>query len=179
MNTNVIFKKLEVVGVSKDEAMANAPFNCRVNATQAFNKWKETQATITEESTKEWMKTYLDKQKFNLAGDGAYIVIQSEKRDTRERPYKITSPKYESKTHTPEHFYVIRDEAGNVVGREKTKKEAQEAMREYITDNKETVYAFHEYIPKENNALALVGEYVPSKGTRNAVLLAFGYIAAE
>lgn len=179
MNTNVIFKKLEVVGVSKDEAKANAPFNCRVDATQAFNKWKETQATVTEESMKEWMKEYLDKKKFNLAGDGAFIVMQSPVKDTRERPYKIESPKYESKTHTPEHFYVLRDASGAVVGREKTKKAAQEAMREYISEYKEDVNAFHEYVPKENNALALVGSYVPSKGTRNAVLVAFGYVAAE
>jgi 23S rRNA G2069 N7-methylase RlmK/C1962 C5-methylase RlmI len=99
------------------------------------------------------MKDYLKKKKFDKAGLGAYIVTQTGVADTRERPYKIETVKYDTKTHTAEHFYVLRDEAGNEVGREKTKKAAEQAIREYITDFKENVNAFHEWAPKEKNAL--------------------------
>ena len=179
MENNVFFKKFEVIGTSKDEAIRNAsPLNLRVDATQAYKKWAKENVT-NEDNIKEWMKDYLKKKKFTMPNDGAYIVLQSAVTDSRERPYKIETVKYDSKTHTAEHFYVLRDESGNEVGREKTKKAAEQAMREYITDFKENVYAFHEWAPKEKNALVLKGAYTPSKGTQKAKLLVFGYQAID
>jgi len=125
------------------------------------------------------MKDYLKKKKFTMPNDGAYIVLQTAVTDSRERPYKIETIKYDAKTHTAEHFYVLRDATGNEVGREKTKKAAEQAIREYITDFKEDVLVYHEWTPKEKNALVMKGTYTPSKGTQPCKLLVFGYAALD
>lgn len=174
MNNSVFFTKFETIGTTKDEAMKESKLNLRVDATQAYKKWAKENVT-NEDNVREWMQDYLRKKKFNMPNDGAYIVIQSAVTDSRERPYKIETIKYDAKTHTAEHFYVLRDEAGNEVGREKTKKAAEQAMREYISDFKENVNAFHEWAPKEKNSLVLKGTYTPSKGTQPCKLLVFGY----
>ena len=174
-----MFKKFEVIGTTKDEAKEKAEgLTLMVDATQAYNKWAE-KNVVNDETQREWMKEYLKKKKYDKAGLGAYIVTQSAVTDSRERPYKIETIKYEAKTHTAEHFYVLRDEAGNEVGREKTKKAAEQAIREYITDFKENVYGYHEWAPKEKNSLVLKGIYTPSKGTQPCKLLVFGYVKID
>lgn len=178
MEKNVIFRKFEVIGTTKDEAKAQTTLNLRVDATQSYKKWAEKNA-VTPEKQVEWMKQYLHDKKFDMPNDGAYIVIQSAVRDTRERPYQIEDIKHDAKTHSPEHFYVLRDDAGNEVGREKTKKAAEQAIRDYITDFKEDANAFHEWAPKENNSLAIKGTYTPSKGAKPCKLLAFGYVEMD
>ena len=179
METNVIFRKLEVVGTTKDEAMANAPFNCRVNATTAYEKWRQSTKDVSEAALKEWMKEYLKTKKFNLAGDGAYIVLQSAVTDARKRPYQVEKIKHDANTHTPDRFYIVRDEAGNEVAREKKVNDALEAAKEYTSDNKETTFVNREWVAKEGNAQYAIVHYTPSKGTQNAILLCFGYVAAE
>lgn len=175
MENLMIFKKFEVIGTTKNEAKEKVEdLTLMVDATQSYNKWAKENAT-NEDNVKEWMKNYLKAKKYDKPGIGAYIVTQSAVTDSRERPYKIETIKYEAKTHTAEHFYVLRDEAGNEVGREKTKKAAEQAIREYITDFKENVYGYHEWAPKEKNSLVLKGIYTPSKGTQPCKLLVFGY----
>ena len=174
MENQTYFKKFEVIGVTKDAAMRESNLNLRVDATQAYKKWAKENAT-NEDNVKEWMKDYLKKKKLTMPNDGAYIVIQSAVTDSRERPYKIETIKYEAKTHTAEHFYVLRYTTGNEVGREKTKKAAEQAVRDFITDYKEDVYVYHEWAPKEKNSLVMTGKYTPSKGTQPCKLLVFGY----
>ena len=170
-----MFKKFEVIGVAKDEAIAQAaPMNLMVDATQTYNKWKA-EHIESEDNVKDWMKDYLRKKKYDKPNMGAYIVLQSAVKDTRERPYKIETIKYEAKTHTPESFYVLRDEEGNVVGKEKTKKAAEEFIRKYIIENKKNVFGYREWLPKEKNSLVLKGMYTPSKGSKPCKLLVFGY----
>ena len=179
METTMIFKKFETIGVTKDEAINQAkPLNLRVDATQAYKKWAKENAT-NEDNVKEWMKDYLKKKKFTMANDGAYIVLQSPVVDSRERPYKLETLKYEAKTHTPESWYVLRDETGNEVGREKTKKAAEQAVREFIIDFKKDVNVFREWAPKEKNSLVLKGLYTPSKGSQPCKLLVFGYQSVD
>ena len=56
-----IFKKSEVLGKTKDEAIRNAaPLNLRVDATQAYKKWAKENAT-NDDNVKEWMQNYLKK----------------------------------------------------------------------------------------------------------------------
>ena len=172
------FKKFETIGVTKDAAIANANLNLRVDATQAFNKWKKDNPT-NEDNVKEWMKDYLKKKKLTMPNDGAYIVIQSAVIDKRERPYQLETVKYDAKTHTPESWYVLRDALNNEVSRHKTKKEAEQAVREYITDFKENVNVYREWAPKEKNSLVLKGTYTPSKGSQPCKLLVFGYPVLE
>lgn len=169
-----VFKTFEVIGTTKDEAIKNSGLNLRVDATQAYKKWAAENA-VNADNQKEWMKDYLKKKKFTMPNDGAYIVVQSAVVDSRERPYKLETIKYEAKTHTPESFYVLRDALGNEVGREKNKKAAEQAAREYITDFKESVNIYREWAPKEKNSLVVKGTYQPSKGTQPCKILVFGY----
>jgi hypothetical protein len=178
MEKITVFKKFEVIGKTKDEAKENSGLNLRVDATQSYKKWAEKNVT-NEDNVKEWMKDFLKKKKFNMPNDGAYIVLQSAVADTRERPYKLETVKYEAKTHTPESFYVLRDQFGNEVGREKTKKAAEQAVRDFITETRENVNVYREWAPKEKNSLVLKGTYTPTKGARPCKILAFGYPVIE
>ena len=175
MENNVIFKSFEVIGTTKDEAIKNAaPLNLRVDATQAYKKFIKENA-VNKDNLKDFQKEYLKKKKFTMPNDAAYVVLQSAVLDTCERPYKIETVKYEAKTHTPESWYVLRDATGNEAGRAKTKKEAEQLVREYITDYKEDVNVYREWAPKEKNSLVIKGKYTPSKGQQDCKLLVFGY----
>lgn len=175
----MMFKKYETIGTTKDAAKEEAKdLTLMVDATQAYNKWAKENPT-NEDNIKCWMKDYLKKKKYDKPGIGAYIVLQTGVKDTRERPYQIENVKYDAKTHTAEHFYVLRDTTNHEVGREKTKKAAEQAVREFITEYKEDVYVFHEWVPKEKNALVLKGKYTPSKGSQPYKLLVFGYVAID
>lgn len=173
-DVNVIFKKFETIGDTKDAAMKESGLNLRVDATQAYKKWAKENAT-NEDNVKEWMKEYLKKKKFTMPNDGAYIVLQTAVQDSRERPYKVEKPKYDARTHSPEKFYVLRDMTGHEVGREKTSKAAEQKAKEFIIDFKEDVTINYEWVSKEKNSLYATVKYVPSKGTCPCKLLVFGY----
>ena len=174
METNVYFKKFEVIGTTKDAAKEESGLNLRVDATQAYKKWAKENA-VTEDSQKEWMKDYLKKKKLTMPKDGAYIVIQSPIADTRERPYKVEKPKYDARTHSPEKFYVLRDKTGHEVGREKTSKAAEQTAKEFVADFKEDVTINYEWVSKEKNSLYATVHYTPSTGSQPCKLLVFGY----
>lgn len=178
MENLVYFKKFEVIGNTKDAAMKESGLNLRVDATQSYKKWAEKNAT-NEDNLKDWMKDYLKKKKLTMPNDGAYIVLQSAVKDSRERPYKVNKPKYDARTHTPERFYILRDMTGNEIGREKTSKAAEQKAKEFVTDFKETVTINVEYVTKEKNSLYETVEYTPSKGTKPCKLLVFGYPTLE
>ena len=77
MNSTIVFKKFEVIGKTKDEAIKNAaPFNLMVDATQSYKKWAKENST-NDDAVKDWMKDYLRKKKFDKPGIGAYIVTQT------------------------------------------------------------------------------------------------------
>jgi len=173
---NAIFSKYEVIGTTKDEAKKNVKdLTLMVDATQAYNKWAKENVT-NEDNIKEWMKEYLKKKKFDKAGLGAYIITQSAVLDTRERPYKVNKPKYDARTHTPERFYVGRAQDTNEeLFTEKTSKAAEQAAKEWVTENHVGVNLVIETRLKEKNALYATVDYVPSKGTVPCKLTAFGY----
>jgi hypothetical protein len=176
MESNVFFKKFEVIGTTKDEAIKNAkPLNLRVDATQAWKKWSKENPT-NEDNVKEWMKEYLKKKKFTMPNDGAYIVLQPAIVDSRERPYKENKPKYDARTHTFERVYVGRAQDTNTeVFAVKTSKEAIAAAKEFVTDEHVGVNIYVEAKVKEKNSLYTQIDYVPSKGTQPCKLLCFGF----
>ena len=173
-DVTTVFKKFEVMGTTKDEAIAESGLNLRVDATQAYKKWAKENVT-NEDNVKEWMQDYLKKKKLTMPNDGAYIVIQPAVVDSRQRPYEVKKPKYDSKTHSPERFYIVRDAANNEVGREKTSQAAIQAAKEYVTDYKESVSVNIEWTAKEKNNLYATVDYKPSKGTQPAKIMVFGY----
>lgn len=169
------FKKFEVIGSTKDAAIKESGLNLRVDATQAYKKWAKENAT-NEDNVKEWMKDYLKKKKFTMPNDGAYIVLQSAVRDTRERPYSVEKPKYDARTHTPVKVYVGRaQDTGKELFTEKTSKAAIQYAKEWIIDNHVGVDLFIETRMKEKNSLYAKVNYTPSKGAQNCKLLVFGY----
>ena len=171
------FKKFEVIGKTKDEAINEAaPMNLMVDATQSYKKWAKDNIT-SEDNVKEWMKEYLKKKKYDgKANVGAYIVTQTGVQDTRERPYKVNKIKYEKKTHTPQKFYIGRaQDTGEELFSEKTSKAAEQAAKEWIIENQVGVDLFVEARYKEKNALYAKVDYVPSKGSQPYKLLVFGY----
>lgn len=180
METMKLFKKFEVIGKTKDEAIKQAaPMNLMVDATQAFKKWSKENAT-NEDNIKDWMKDYLKKKKYDKAGIGAYIVTQTGVQDTRERPYQVEKIKYEKRTHTPEKFYVGKAaDTNEEIFCEKTSKAAEQASKEWVIDNQASVKIFVEHKVKEKNSLYAIVKYCPSKGTQPYKLTVFGYESAE
>lgn len=180
MDNVKVFKKFEVIGNTKDEAINNAaPMNLRVDATQSYNKWAEQNST-NEDDVKEWMKQYLAKKKFTAINDGAYIVLQSAKVDSRQRPYKETKIKHEARTHTPMKVYAIRrNDTNERIGVEKTYKAAAQVAKKYVTENHVSLAVFVEADFKEKNAKYATFDYTPSSGTQPCKLLVFGYKAVE
>jgi len=175
MEQNVYFKKFEVIGTTKDEAIKAAELNLRVDATQSYKKWAK-EHTTNEDDVKEWMKDYLKKKKLTMPNDGAYIVLQSAVVDSRERPYKVNKPKYDARTHTPERFYVGRAQDTNEeIFTEKTSKAAEQAAKEWVSENHVGVNITIETRLKEKNSLYATVDYTPSKGSKPCKLLVFGY----
>ena len=97
METKVInFKKLEVTGATKEEALAKAPFQIIGDATQAFKNWKKKQIDgVTDAKIKEFALDYIQKKTKSAAGVGFSITVDAAVADTRERPYKINDVKNE------------------------------------------------------------------------------------
>ena len=88
------FKRMEVNGATKEEALAKAPFDIMGDATQAYKIWRKKQVNgVTDADKKEFMLEYLAKKSKNCAGVGFSITIESAVADTRERPYKIEDVK--------------------------------------------------------------------------------------
>lgn len=106
------FRKVEVTGKTKEEALAKAPFGIMGNATEAFKKWKKTMTNgITESDVRQFMLDYLKKKSKNLPGTGFYIVQESAVADTRERPYVITDVKNEDGPRKTRRVMELVDEA--------------------------------------------------------------------
>ena len=82
-----VFKRMEVSGATKEEALAKAPFDIMGDATQAFKLWKKKQLNgVTDSDIKQFMLDYLNKKSKNVAGVGFAITLESAVADTRERP---------------------------------------------------------------------------------------------
>lgn len=172
---NLMFKKFEVIGTTKDEAKENCSLTLMVDATQQYNKWAKN-VEVTEESQKEWMKEYLKAKKYDKGGLGAYIVTQTGVLDKRERPYKEKKPTYDVKTHTLKRCYVGRAmDTNEEIFNAKTAKEAAEMAKEFIIDNHVGVNIYIEAKVEEGNALYTTYEYTPTKGAQPYKLLCFGY----
>ena len=72
------FKRMEVTGATKEEALANAPFGIQGDATQAYrNARKACRGAWTDADTKQFMLDYLAKKSKNLPGVGFSITVES------------------------------------------------------------------------------------------------------
>ena len=118
------FKKIEVTGATKKEAMSkvadifvlNNEGIVKGDATQAFRLWSKAQTTaITESSMNLFMSEYLRNKKA-IAGEAYYITLESAVADTRERPYRFEDAEPNKGTRKYVRTYqIIDNETGAVI----------------------------------------------------------------
>ncbi len=116
----VSFKRMEVTGMSKEEALAKAPFNTNLpgaDCTQALRNYKKAHVgqAFTDVDMKKFMLEQLEKKTRNTPGNGCYIVVESAVADTRERPYKISDVKNEEKSRKYGTIFTLTDESTGAV----------------------------------------------------------------
>ena len=177
--TYLNFKKLEVCGATKQEALDKAPFKVLYDATQAYRHWREKQqnSVITENSLREFMQEYLQKKTKNAPGVGCAITVESAVADTRERPYKITDVKNEKGKRKYATVYTITDmETHEVVAKcDETKAKAKDILKElYKNGYKGNVVCTYAKEVTEGEPVAFYGKYTPSKSTKQGVYIVFG-----
>jgi hypothetical protein len=113
------FKRIEVLGETKADALAKAPFGIQGNATPAFKNWKAKQKSITDADIKQFMLDYLAKNSKNLPGVGFYITLEAAVANSRKRPYVITDIKNQGQRRKAKVFQLIDTATNQVVAETK------------------------------------------------------------
>jgi len=179
METKVInFKKLEVTGATKEEALAKAPFQIIGDATQAFKNWKKKQTDgITDAMIKAFCLEYIEKKSKSAAGIGYSITVEAAVADTRERPYKINDVKNEKgKRKYVTTYELVDDTTGEVVAMtQETKAVAKEQAKElYKKGFKHNITCKYTKQVLDGEPIAFTAEYTPSKSSKVGTYLVFG-----
>ena len=173
------FKRMEVNGATKEEALAKAPFDIMGDATQAYKIWRKKQVNgVTGADKKEFMLEYLAKKSKNCAGVGFSITIESAVADTRERPYKIEDVKNDKGARKYKTIYQIIDKAtGAVIAQtDETKAKAKEIAKALYTDKgfKGDLICTYTKQVVDGEPTAFTATYTPSKSSRVGSYLVFG-----
>lgn len=190
------FKRMEVSGTTKEEALANAPFGIQGDATQAYrNARKNHTGTWTDANMKQFMLDYLTKKSKNLPGVGFSITVESAVADTRQRPYTIEDVKREGTSDYVQVYQLVDDETGAVVAEttpkrvektneagetklvwtNNTKADAKELGRELYEDGyKGNLTCIRTKQVIGGQPVAFKMKYTPSKSARNGVYIVFG-----
>ncbi len=174
------FKRMEVLGATKEEALAKAPFDIMGDATQAYKTWMKKQLHgVTDEDKKEFMLDYLAKKSKNVAGVGFVITQEAAVADTRERPYKITDVKNEQGARKYKTIYQLVDTATGAVVAEtnETKAKAKELAKELYTDHgfKGDLVCTYTKQVIEGEPVAFKVSYAPSKSAKVGSYVVFGF----
>ena len=181
------FKRMEVTGATKEEALAKAPFDIMGDATQAYKNWRKKQVNgVTDSDKTQFMLDYLAKKSKNCAGVGFVITQEAAVADTRERPYTVYDVKNEEGarkwttifqvyknlgTHeNPRRGELLIEEAGL------TKAEAKAKAKELYTENgcRENIVCYYTKQVTTGEPIAFTMDYTPSKSSRVGNYLVFG-----
>ena len=173
------FKRMEVNGATREEALAKAPFDIMGDATQAYKIWRKKQVNgVTDSDKKQFMLDYLSKKSKNCAGVGFSITLESAVTDTRERPYRIDDVKNEKGTRKYKTVYQIIDRATGAVLAEtsETKAKAKEIAKALYTEKgfKGNLICTYTKQVLDGEPTAFTAEYTPSKSSRIGSYLVFG-----
>lgn len=173
------FKRMEVNGATREEALAKAPFDIMGDATQAYKIWRKKQVNgVTDSDKKQFMLDYLSKKSKNCAGVGFSITLESAVADTRERPYRIDDVKNEKGTRKYKTVYQIIDRATGAVLAEtsETKAKAKEIAKALYTEKgfKGNLICTYTKQVLDGEPTAFTAEYTPSKSSRIGSYLVFG-----
>lgn len=174
------FKRQEVTGATKDEALEKAPFKVIGDATQKFKLWKKSQVNgVTDADIKQFMLDYLMAKSKNAPGIGYSITVESAVADTREHPYTITDKKNESGARKYKKTYQLIDKSTGAVLAEtnETKAKAKEIAKDLITNKgfKGKLKCTYTKQVVDGEAVAFEAEYTPSKSSRIGTYLVFGF----
>ena len=173
------FKRMEVTGATKDEALAKAPFDIMGDATQAYKIWKKKQVNgVTDADKKQFMLDYLSKKSKNVVGVGFSITLESAVADSRERPYSIHDKKNESGARKYKTTYQLIDKTtGSVIAEtNETKAKAKEIAKDLYVDKgfKGNIICTYTKQVVDGEPIAFEVEYTPSKSSRVGSYLVFG-----
>lgn len=173
------FKRLEVLGTTKEEALAKAPFFVQGDATQAYRNWKKTMVNgVTDADMKQFMLDYLNKKSKNAPGIGFSITKEAAVADTRERPYAIKDIKNEQGARKYKTFYRwIDKETGKlVVEVDTTKADAKNAIKKEYSENgyRGNARLVMEKKCVEGQDVVAEATYTPSKSSRVGSYIVFG-----
>jgi len=171
------FKKMDVTGATKQEALDKAPFKVLYDATQAYRNWREKQDFINDNSIREFMQQYLQKKTKNAPGVGCSITIESAVADTRERPYKITDVKNEKGKRKYSTVYTLKDANTNEILAvcDETKAKAKDVAKELVKNGfKGNGICTYSKEVTEGEPVAFYFKYAPSKSTKPGVYTVFG-----
>ena len=129
------FKRMEVTGATKDEALAKAPFNVNLpgaDCTQALRNYKKKFAgkAFTDADMKQFMLEQLEKKTRNTEGNGCYIVVEPAVADSRQRPYRIEDVKSTKGSRDYKKVFQIIDVDTNEVLKETSVKYVQDKDKE-------------------------------------------------
>lgn len=179
MEKMIGIKRLEVIGATKEEALAKAPFFIQGDATQAYRNWKKTMVNgITSSDEKLFMADYLAKKSKNAPGVGFSITKEAAVADTRERPYAIEDIKNEQGARKYKTIYRwIDTETGKTVTKvDTTKADAKNAIKREYTENgyKGNAQLVMEKECVEGQAVVAKAKYTPSKSSKPGTYLVFG-----
>lgn len=179
MEKMISFKRLEVTGVTKEEALAKAPFGIQGDATQAYRNARKGHAGAwTDADMKQFMIDYLAKKSKNLPGVGFSITVETAVADTRERPYDIKDIKNEKGARKYKTVYRWIDDATGtlVVEVDTTKADAKNALKKAYTDDgyKGNATLVMDKKCVEGQAVVAKAKYTPSKSSHPGVYLVFG-----
>lgn len=179
MEKMIAFKRMEVTGATKEEALEKAPFFVQGDATQAYRNWKKTMTNgITESDKKQFMLDYLAKKSKNAPGVGFSITVEAAVADTRERPYRIEDVKNEKGARRYKTIYQIVDKAtGSVIAQtDETKAKAKEIAKALYTEKgfKGDLVCTYTKQVVDGEPIAFTAAYTPSKSSRVGTYLVFG-----
>lgn len=174
------FKRVEVSGATREEAMAKAPFFIQGDATQAYKNWRKKQTgSVTDADKKQFMLDYLASRSKNAPGSGFSITVESAIADTRERPYAIEDIKNDKGARKYKTVYRWIDEATGavIVETDTTKADAKNALKKQYTENGYKGNAVLEMQKKciEGQAVVAKAKYTPSKASRVGTYIVFGF----
>lgn len=181
------FKRMEVTGTTKEEALANAPFGIQGDATQAYrNARKACRGAWTDADTKQFMLDYLAKKSKNLPGVGFSITVESAVADTRERPYTKRDVKNEQGARKWTTVFQIYENLGTaekprrgellVEAAGNTKAEASNSAKALYTEKglHKNIVCYYTKQVTEGEPIAFTMDYTPSKSSRVGTYLVFG-----
>lgn len=131
------FKSFEVSAETKKAAIAQVEkenFHIYGDATQAWKKYHESNATVTANDEKAFKLDYLKKKTKNAPGSGFIVTLSSAVISTRERPWKAEDIKTEGKRDTQKKFDLIDHDTKEVLKTLKSERVKNDKAGEPILD---------------------------------------------